>query len=191
MSKKCLFCGATLEDEDLFCDECGKKQDQTSIKAEAERKAKEQEQAKKVAEERAREEAERKAREKEETEMRIKAEAEARVRLEAEQKAQEEARRKAQEEAAAKAESKRIEQEKRKEEREKNPVHLAWIALALGIVSWIVLVTVTLVAIPTSIAGIVFGIKGLKSTKKVTSIISLCLNGAIWVFIIGVIISAL
>lgn len=26
MSKKCPFCGATLEDDDLFCDECGKKQ---------------------------------------------------------------------------------------------------------------------------------------------------------------------
>ena len=30
MSKKCLFCGAILEDEDMFCGECGKKQDETA-----------------------------------------------------------------------------------------------------------------------------------------------------------------
>lgn len=27
MSKKCLFCGSVLDDEALFCDDCGKKQE--------------------------------------------------------------------------------------------------------------------------------------------------------------------
>ena len=27
MSKKCIYCGAELEDDALFCDECGKKQE--------------------------------------------------------------------------------------------------------------------------------------------------------------------
>ncbi|MBR6401470.1 MAG: zinc-ribbon domain-containing protein, partial [Firmicutes bacterium] len=27
MSKNCIFCGAEIDDDDLFCGECGKKQD--------------------------------------------------------------------------------------------------------------------------------------------------------------------
>ncbi len=30
MSKKCIYCGALLEDDDMFCDECGKKQEKTA-----------------------------------------------------------------------------------------------------------------------------------------------------------------
>lgn len=34
MSKKCIYCGAELEDDDLFCDVCGRKQEEnTSHKA--------------------------------------------------------------------------------------------------------------------------------------------------------------
>lgn len=47
MSKKCLFCGAILEDEDIFCDECGKKQDEAAAKEETKRR----EEAKKKAQE--------------------------------------------------------------------------------------------------------------------------------------------
>ena len=36
MSKKCTFCGAVLEDEDKFCDECGKKQEDTAAANEPE-----------------------------------------------------------------------------------------------------------------------------------------------------------
>lgn len=32
MSKKCIYCGAELEDDALFCDECGKKQELAKIK---------------------------------------------------------------------------------------------------------------------------------------------------------------
>lgn len=39
MSKKCFFCGAILEDEDIFCDECGKKQDQASVIKQVEHKS--------------------------------------------------------------------------------------------------------------------------------------------------------
>ena len=37
MSKQCLFCGASIDDNALFCDECGKKQDPALAKLEAER----------------------------------------------------------------------------------------------------------------------------------------------------------
>lgn len=30
MSKKCLFCGSVLDDKALFCDDCGKKQEQSA-----------------------------------------------------------------------------------------------------------------------------------------------------------------
>lgn len=46
MSKKCIYCGAELEDDALFCDECGKKQEavketevEQKVRKEAERKA--------------------------------------------------------------------------------------------------------------------------------------------------------
>ena len=32
MSKKCTFCGAVMEDHDMFCDECGKKYDDEAVK---------------------------------------------------------------------------------------------------------------------------------------------------------------
>ena len=32
MSKKCAFCGAVMEDHDMFCDECGKKYDDEAVK---------------------------------------------------------------------------------------------------------------------------------------------------------------
>ena len=38
MSKKCIYCGAELEDDALFCDECGKKQE-LSKEAETEQNA--------------------------------------------------------------------------------------------------------------------------------------------------------
>lgn len=32
MSKQCLYCGALLDDDDIFCDECGKRQDDEAAK---------------------------------------------------------------------------------------------------------------------------------------------------------------
>ena len=32
MAKKCIYCGEQLEDDALFCDECGKKQDENEKK---------------------------------------------------------------------------------------------------------------------------------------------------------------
>lgn len=29
MSKKCIFCGSLLEDNDLYCSECGQKQEES------------------------------------------------------------------------------------------------------------------------------------------------------------------
>ena len=71
MSKKCIYCGAELEDDALFCDECGKKQEL----------AKEPE-----VEQKARKEAELKAKQ----EADVKAKAEADAIAEAAQKAKEE-----------------------------------------------------------------------------------------------------
>lgn len=164
-------------------------------KAEAEKNAREEAARQAKAEEarRAKEEAEAKEQAKLETELRIRAEAEAKVRLEAEQRAKAEADRKAQEEAAAQAEAKRLEREQRREDRKNNPTHLAWAGLVLGIVTYIMLVTISPVALLTSIAGILLGIRGLKSTKKRVALISIILSGAIWIItlvaIIGIAIS--
>lgn len=78
MSKKCIYCGAELEDDALFCDECGKKQEL----------AKEPE-----VEQKARKEAELKA--KQEANANAKAKAEADAIVEAAQKAKEEAEKQA------------------------------------------------------------------------------------------------
>ena len=67
MSKKCIYCGAELEDDALFCDECGKKQElaketetEPNDPKDAELKAKQEADAKAKAEaaQRAKEEAE-------------------------------------------------------------------------------------------------------------------------------------
>ena len=72
MSKKCIYCGAELEDDALFCDECGKKQElaketetEPNDPKDAELKAKQEADAKAKAEaaQRAKEEAEKQAQE--------------------------------------------------------------------------------------------------------------------------------
>ena len=101
MSKKCLFCSAILEDEDVFCDECGKKQDETAatekVEHRTEDKRKEHEVVaatvqEEVREQKAREEAEAKKRTQLELARRIKAEAEARAEAERKAKAEAEAK---------------------------------------------------------------------------------------------------
>lgn len=84
MSKKCIYCGAELEDDALFCDECGKKQE-LAKEPEVEQKAR------KGAELKAKQEAD------------AKAKAEADAIAEVAQKAKEEAEKKAQEAAELKA----------------------------------------------------------------------------------------
>ena len=71
MSKQCLFCGAVLDDDAIFCDECGKRQDDVSTKEIVSKKEQEETVAKE--------------REQAETEMRIKAEQEAEAAREREQ----------------------------------------------------------------------------------------------------------
>ena len=166
MSKKCIYCGAELEDDALFCDECGKKQElfkeaetEQNAPKDAELKAKQEADAKANAEaaQRAKEEAEKQEQEaaeakvkleaekqakaeeeaRKEKEIRIKAEAEARVRVEAEQKERAAAQEKAEKKAAEEAEAIRLEKERKKEERKANPTYKAYASLILGILIWI------------------------------------------------------
>ena len=111
-----------------------------------ERKVKEQE----IAEARKKEE--------EEMKLRIQAEAEAKVRYEAEQREKQEA-----------------EKESRKLERKNNPKHFSVWSLVLGLVSYPLFLTYIL-PLFTAALGFVFGVKGLKSTKKAMAVVGLILN---------------
>ena len=110
MSKKCIYCGAELEDDALFCDECGKKQElvkkvevEQNAKKEAELKAKQEAEAKAKADADAIAETAQKA--KEETEKQAQEAVEVKAKLEAEKqaKAEEEARKESRIKAEAEA----------------------------------------------------------------------------------------
>lgn len=164
MSKKCIYCGAELEDDALFCDECGKKQElaketetEPNDPKDAELKAKQEADAKAKAEaaQRAKEEAEKQAQEA--------AEAKAKLEAEKQAKAEEEARK----EKAA--EAKRLEKERKKEERKANPTYKAYASLILGILIWITFMMGAaglIVTLLMMVLGMVFGVQALKSTKK-------------------------
>lgn len=158
MSKKCKFCGNNLEENMSFCGECG-----NAYEEEITNDVRRQEAVSTPIE---------KTKQEKEQETRLQAEAAARARIIAEQEKKVEARIKAEAEAKVRAEYKLEEQAKQKAERKKNPRHLAILSLILGIVSY--------AGIPAPITlplGIVFGIMGLKSDKKVWSILGLSVCG--------------
>lgn len=218
MSKKCIYCGAELEDDALFCDECGKKQElskeaeteqnalkdaelkakqeaDAKAKAEAAQRAKEEaeKQAQEAAEAKAKLEAEKQAKAEEEArkekEIRIKAEAEARVRVEAEQKERAAAQEKAEKKAAEEAEAKRLEKERKKEERKANPTYKAYASLILGILTWATSTTGLIIPLITMLLGIFLGVQALKTTKKKTAIAGLVLNGLMAVLVVAIMIA--
>lgn len=184
MSKKCIYCGAELEDDALFCDECGKKQElaketetEPNDPKDAELKAKQEADAKAKAEaaQRAKEEAEKQAQEA--------AEAKAKLEAEKQAKAEEEARK----EKAA--EAKRLEKERKKEERKANPTYKAYASLILGILTWATSATGLIIPLITMLLGIFLGVQALKTTKKKTAIAGLVLNGLMAVLVVAIMIA--
>ena len=169
MSKKCINCGAELEDDQLFCDDCGTKQiSEPQPKEKKSKKASMQE---------VMSEADKQAM--------LQAEAEAKVRLEAERAE----KIKRQEERKIRLEAERAEKVKKQEVRKNNPKHLAIASLILGIISYLSILTV-IVPIITCILGIVFGFKGTKSEKKKIAIAGIVLNISFIAFLVAVLILA-
>ena len=208
MSKKCIYCGAELEDDALFCDECGKKQElsketeteqnapkdaELKAKQEADAKAKAEaaQRAKEEAEKKAKLEAERQAKAEEESrkEIRTKAEAEARVRTESEQKEKAEARAVAEKKAEKAAEATHLEKEQKKDEQKANPTYKAYASLILGILTWATSTTGLIIPLITMLLGIFLGVQALKTTKKKTAIAGLVLNGLMAVLVVAIMIA--
>ena len=152
MSKKCINCGAELDDDQLFCDDCGTKQI-VEPQPKAKKKAQTPPQKTTVTEA--------------DKQAIIQAEADAKVRFEAE----------------------KAEKARKQEERKNNPKHLAIASLILGIVSYLSILAI-IVPIATSILGIVFGFKGLKSEKKKTAIAGIIVNISFIIFFIAILIFA-
>lgn len=181
MSKKCIYCGAELEDDALFCDECGKKQE-LAKEAETEQNAPKDAELKAKQEADAKAKAEAAQRAKEEAEKQEQEAAEAKAKLEAEKQA------KAEEEA----EAKRLEKERKKEERKANPTYKAYASLILGILIWITFMMGAaglIVTLLMMVLGMVFGVQALKSTKKKIAIAGLVLNGLMVALIVVFMIS--
>lgn len=161
MSKKCIYCGAELEDDALFCDECGKKQE-LSKEAETEQNAPK------------------------DAELKAKQEADAEAKAEAAQRAKEEARK----EKAAEAkrlEKERKKEERKANPTYKAYASLIlgiliWITFMMGAAGLIV----TLLMM---VLGMVFGVQALKSTKKKIAIAGLVLNGLMVALIVVFMIS--
>lgn len=193
MSKKCIYCGAELEDDALFCDECGKKQElvkkvevEQNAKKEAELKAKQEAEAKSKADADAIAEAAQKAKEEAEKQAQEAAEAKAKLEAEKQAKAEEEARK----EKAA--EAKRLEKERKKEERKTNPTYKAYASLILGILIWITFMMGAaglIITLLMMVLGMFFGVQALKSTKKNIAIAGLVLNGLMVTLIVVFMIS--
>lgn len=163
MSKKCIYCGAELEDDALFCDECGKKQELAK-------------------------ETETEPNDPKDAELKAKQEADAKAKAEAAQRAKEEAEKQAQEAA----EAKRLEKERKKEERKANPTYKAYASLILGILIWITFMMGAaglIVTLLMMVLGMVFGVQALKSTKKKIAIAGLVLNGLMVALIVVFMIS--
>ena len=183
MSKNCIFCGAEIDDDDLFCGECGKKQDPEEKKrieqAEAEAKAKAEAEMRLKREQAEREAQQRQAQIDKETEMRIRAEAEAKAKYEHEAQIK---REQAEQERLA-AEQKKL----AKEQVKNSPERKATIGMILGICC-IVFAFTGIVPVILFIPGLIYSIKGLKAQKKGQAIAGLILNG--WVlaaFVISII----
>lgn len=161
MSKKCIYCGAELEDDALFCDECGKKQELAK-------------------------ETETEPNDPKDAELKAKQEADAKAKAEAAQRAKEEARK----EKAAEAkrlEKERKKEERKANPTYKAYASLIlgiliWITFMMGAAGLIV----TLLMM---VLGMVFGVQALKSTKKKIAIAGLVLNGLMVALIVVFMIS--
>ena len=122
-SKKCIYCGAELEDDALFCDECGKKQElvkkvevEQNAKKEAELKAKQEAEAKAKADADAIAEAAQKAKEEAEKQAQEAAEVKAKLEAERQAKAEEESRKEIRTKAEAEARVRTESEQKEKAE---------------------------------------------------------------------------
>ena len=219
MSKKCIYCGAELEDDALFCDECGKKQEllkeaevEQNAKKEAELKAKQEAEAKAKADaiaeaaQKAKEEAEKQAQEaaevkaKLEAERQAKAEEESRKEKEIRTKAEAEARVRTETEQKERAEVQSMAEKKaaeaaeamcleKKDEQKANPTYKAYASLILGILTWATSTTGLIIPLITMLLGIFLGVQALKTTKQKTAIAGLVLNGLMAVLVVAIMIA--
>lgn len=170
MSKKCLFCGNVIEDNDLFCDECGKKQTETPSAKDDSKQSQPtpsvQTDLQKITPDK-NNNSEGQLSQKSKEELQIKAEAEAKIRLEYEIS----------------------EKNRKKEERKNNPKHLSVLSLICSIISYPLIFTFILpfITVPLSI---VLGVKGMKSTLKIPAILGIVLSAAVAVFYVWAITSA-
>ncbi len=191
MSKKCVYCGAELEDDAIFCDECGKKQElvkksEQKAPKEAEPKAKQEADAIAEAAQKVKEEAEEQVQEAAEAKL------EAEGQTQTEEEAQKEKENSIRAESQIKFEKKAAEEagtkHSEKEHKKEVPTYKAYASLILGILTWVTLPTgfVPLITIPV---GVFFGAQALKSEKKKTAFAGLVLNGIIVALIIAVIIA--
>lgn len=168
MSKKCLFCGNVMEDDDLFCDECGKKQAEASPEKDNTKQTEfistpqEVQRNSSKKETRTNSIPKNQSQEEREAELRIKSEAEAKIRLEYEIN----------------------EKNRKKEDRKNNPKHLAILSLIFAIVSYPLIITTIFLPIITAPIGLILGIKGLKSTKKITAVFGIILSAIVILFYI-------
>lgn len=126
MSKQCIYCGTDMDDDALFCGECGKKQE---------------------------------SEEKHPTVSQTILEKEPLNNIQPEFKRD------------------------KKAERKQDPKHLAILSLIFGIISYPLSLTI-LIPLVTVPLGIIFGVKGLKSSKKKTSILGLILNFSFVILIV-------
>ena len=194
MSKKCIYCGAELEDDALFCDECGKKQElvkkvevEQNAKKEAELKAKQEAEAKAKADADAIAETAQKAKEEAEKQAQEAAEVKAKLEAEKQAKAEEEARKESR--IKAEAEAKRLEKEHKKDAQKADPTYKAYASLILGILTWATSTTGLIIPLITMLLGIFLGVQALKTTKKKTAIAGLVLNGLMAVLVVAIMIA--
>lgn len=194
MSKKCIYCGAELEDDALFCDECGKKQElvkkvevEQNAKKEAELKAKQEAEAKAKADADAIAETAQKAKEEAEKQAQEAVEVKAKLEAEKQAKAEEEARKESR--IKAEAEAKRLEKEHKKDAQKADPTYKAYASLILGILTWATSTTGLIIPLITMLLGIFLGVQALKTTKKKTAIAGLVLNGLMAVLVVAIMIA--
>lgn len=157
-----------MEDDDLFCDECGKNQTEASPEIANTKHTEPIPAPPKVQPDSLEEETgansipNNQSQEEREAELRMKSEVEAKVRLEYEIN----------------------EKQRKKEERKKNPTYLAILSLICAIISYPLIISNILLPIITAPLALVLGIKGLKSTKKITAVLGIVLSMIIILFYI-------
>lgn len=88
--------------------------------------------------------------------------------------------------------AKKDEKQRIKEEKKSNPKHLAVYSIVIGIITWLLTFTGVgaILAILTTIIGIVLGIMALKSTQKGKAIGGIIINASWWALaVIGIVLS--